>query len=139
MSRVDELLSRLEKVKKTGQGKWVACCPAHNDKNPSLSVTETPDGTLLVKCWSGCSAAAIVDSVGLTLSDLFPPRDNKHFVRGNPKWVDSTQRLVTLAKDALVVAMCAAKLRANEKLSPEDFDALVSAAGRCNGIAEDYL
>jgi hypothetical protein len=38
---------------------------------------ETSDGTLLVKCWSGCTANAIVHAVGLELRDLFPPRPHK--------------------------------------------------------------
>lgn len=139
MSKIDELLSRLHKVRKTGQGKWTACCPAHNDKDPSLGVTETPDGTILLKCWTGCSAAAIVDSIGLNLSDLFPERTDKYFVKGNPKWLDANQRLTTLAKDALLVTVCAAKLRGGEKLTPEDMTALVNASGRCNALAEDYL
>jgi hypothetical protein len=75
----------------------------------------------------------------MTLSDLFPEKPKEHFKRGNPKWIDSNQRLVTLAKDALLVTVCAAKLRSGEALSPDDMEALVTASGRCNAIAEDYL
>ena len=66
------LLSRLNKVKSTGANKWKACCPAHDDKHPSLAITETSDGTVLVRCWSGCSADSIVRAIGLKLRDLFP-------------------------------------------------------------------
>ncbi|MDA8205335.1 MAG: toprim domain-containing protein, partial [Thermaerobacter sp.] len=68
---IDVLLSRLDKVKKTSDG-WQALCPAHDDRNPSLSIKEGTDGTLLVKCWSGCSARDIVAAIGLGLGDLFP-------------------------------------------------------------------
>nr|RNF61655.1 hypothetical protein EC580_08140 [Acidithiobacillus sulfuriphilus] len=69
---MDRVLHRLEKVKSTGTGKWIALCPAHNDKRPSLSVKEADDGRVLLKCWSGCGAAEIVSAIGLSLADLFP-------------------------------------------------------------------
>ncbi len=68
------LLSRLDRVKPTGQNRWIARCPAHDDKNPSLAIRETEDGRVLVHCFAGCSAGEIVSAAGLELSDLFPPR-----------------------------------------------------------------
>jgi putative DNA primase/helicase len=41
--------------RKAGGG-WVARCPAHDDRTPSLSLADGHDGRLLVKCWAGCSA-----------------------------------------------------------------------------------
>ena len=35
---------------------WSAKCPAHDDKSPSLSVSEGSDGRALVNCHAGCSA-----------------------------------------------------------------------------------
>jgi hypothetical protein len=66
---VDELLSRLEAVRPTSRG-WIARCPAHADRSPSLSVSEGERG-ILVKCWAGCSAEEICASLALTLQDLF--------------------------------------------------------------------
>jgi hypothetical protein len=66
----DKVLSRLHKVRKTGDGQWLACCPAHDDKTPSMTVREV-DGRLLVHCFSGCSASNIMASLGLSLGDLF--------------------------------------------------------------------
>ena len=64
---------------KTGQmasldssGKVMVCCPAHDDRNPSLSVSMADDGTCLLKCFAGCSVKEITDAVGLTMKDLFP-------------------------------------------------------------------
>lgn len=70
--RSEKLLSRLSKVSGKGGNKWIACCPAHDDKTPSLAITELQDGRVLVKCFAGCSAVSVVQSVGLTLSDLYP-------------------------------------------------------------------
>lgn len=69
---LDNVLSCLDKVKSAGTNKWKACCPAHDDKNPSLAITETSDGTVLLKCWAGCTAQDIVSAIGLELRDLFP-------------------------------------------------------------------
>ena len=61
---IDSILSRLRKVRKSGQG-WTACCPAHDDKNASLSVKVTETGRLLAYCHAGCSFEAILESLGL--------------------------------------------------------------------------
>jgi hypothetical protein len=66
---IDEFLSRLDRVR-TRAGGWVARCPAHEDRNPSLSVRET-DGRVLVHCFAGCTVGAIVEALGLGLQDLF--------------------------------------------------------------------
>ena len=68
---VDKVLPRLHKVRKTGDGQWLACCPAHDDKTPSMTVRELNDGRLLVHCFGGCSASNIMASLGLSLGDLF--------------------------------------------------------------------
>ena len=80
MSNIETLLSRLEKVKPNGSGKYLACCPAHTDKSPSLSIKETEDGKILIHCFSGCAVADIVAAVGLELSDLMP--DNPTYKKG---------------------------------------------------------
>ncbi|MNR20730.1 hypothetical protein D3C85_1375870 [compost metagenome] len=58
----DKLLPRLDKARQVKPGKWIARCPAHDDKTPSAHITEAEDGKLLVECWAGCSAAEIVMS-----------------------------------------------------------------------------
>ena len=47
-------LSNLPKFKQVGRFEYVACCPAHDDRNPSLTITEADD-KILVHCFSGCS------------------------------------------------------------------------------------
>lgn len=69
---IDKVLERLDKVKSKGADKWQALCPAHNDKTPSLTITQCKDGTVLVKCWCGCTAKEIVTAINLQLKDLFP-------------------------------------------------------------------
>lgn len=65
-----ELLCRLEAVRPRGSGKWVARCSAHQDKSPSLSITEGDKG-LLLKCWAGCRLEEICTSLSIRPADLF--------------------------------------------------------------------
>lgn len=71
---VDQIISRLTKCKSTGRNQWLACCPAHNDKTPSMTVRELDDGRVLIHCFSGCEPLSIMDSLGLEMTDLFPER-----------------------------------------------------------------
>jgi putative DNA primase/helicase len=64
-----DVLDRLENV--TGRcGKWTACCPAHEDKSPSLAITEAYD-RVLIHCFAGCETADVMAAIGLSLADLF--------------------------------------------------------------------
>jgi len=47
---------------RSGTG-WMACCPAHNDRSPSLSISEGEGGKLLVKCFAGCKQEAVIDAL----------------------------------------------------------------------------
>jgi hypothetical protein len=47
---------------RAGKG-WLTRCPAHDDKNPSLSVSDGEDGRLLVKCHAGCDATAVLEAL----------------------------------------------------------------------------
>lgn len=67
-----KLLDRLERVKQTAPGRWIAACPAHQDRSPSLSIRELDDGRLLIHCFGGCETQSILEAAGLRFSDLFP-------------------------------------------------------------------
>jgi hypothetical protein len=59
---LDAILPRLRTKrisKRNGERHVLAHCPAHDDANPSLSLTEKADGTLLWKCFAGCSQEAV--------------------------------------------------------------------------------
>lgn len=69
---LEKVLSCLDKVRSSGRNRWTACCPAHKDKSPSLAITETSNGVVLLKCFAGCTAQQIVTAIGLNMRDLFP-------------------------------------------------------------------
>lgn len=70
---IESLISRLEKVRATGPGTWLACCPAHEDRSPSLSIRES-QGVILLHCFAGCAVDSVVSAVGMKIDDLFPPK-----------------------------------------------------------------
>lgn len=43
---------------------WVACCPAHEDREPSLSIRDGAAGRLLVHCHAGCSQNEVIEALG---------------------------------------------------------------------------
>lgn len=64
MTSLDEVLDKLEGVQKRG-GSYVALCPAHPDRTPSLSIAEGESG-LVWRCHAGCSQEAVQKALGLT-------------------------------------------------------------------------
>jgi hypothetical protein len=75
-----QFLGRLNGVNDTPNG-WEARCPCRNDDdNPSLAISEDErNGNILVTCHRGspCSAKEICESVGLPISALFAPKNDK--------------------------------------------------------------
>lgn len=71
---VDKLLNRLQKVKRTGNGKWMCQCPSHQDRTASLIITDNGDGRILINCFAGCDTYSILQSIGLDWSDVMPEK-----------------------------------------------------------------
>lgn len=71
-----ELLDKLQKVKAIHKDSdYLALCPAHADREPSLYISLAED-CILLKCFAGCQTEAIIEALGLKMSDLF--LDSKH-------------------------------------------------------------
>ena len=125
--KTEAFLSRLEKVRPHGRGRWVALCPAHADRSPSLSIAEGDDGRVLAHCFAGCSVADVVAAVGMTLSDLMPEREIDDARPKRMKFLGS-QVMESLALQSLIVATAGADIAAGKALSAEDRKALAKAA-----------
>lgn len=65
-----EILARLRDVKETASG-WTACCPGHEDRRASLSISEGDEGRTLFRCHAGCAVETITSALGITKADLF--------------------------------------------------------------------
>jgi hypothetical protein len=54
-----------------GACKWMARCPAHRDRNPSLSIGEGRQGRVILNCFASCQLSSILTAMQLRLRDLF--------------------------------------------------------------------
>lgn len=131
-SPIDTMLSHLEGVRRTGNGTWLARCPAHADKRPSLSLRECDSGAVLIHCFAGCAAHEVVGAVGLDVSDLFPPRPIDPAFVGKPERrpFPAADILRAIGFEALVVACAASAMLAGEPFTQTDRDRLMLAVGR---------
>lgn len=89
MRPVDKVLERVEGIKESN-GSWTALCPAHEDREPSLSITEGKDGRALLNCFAGCEASEIVGALGLEMKDLFERNGHGNVLRSYPPKTTAT-------------------------------------------------
>lgn len=130
---VTTLLSRLSGVRGRN-GSWSARCPAHEDRSPSLSVKELPDGRILIHCFGGCGTDAVLGALGLEMTELFPERlGDLPQRRGDFTAMDA---LRALQFESSVVAICAADVADGRKLSNVDVTRLCTAVGRITEALE---
>jgi hypothetical protein len=69
---LEEVLLKLERPVRSGSG-YRAPCPAHEDREPSLSIGEAPDGRILLHCFAGCAFPEIVAALKIAPRELAPP------------------------------------------------------------------
>lgn len=125
--KIENLLNALRKVRVTGSGEWVACCPAHDDRSPSLAIKDNGDGRILVHCFAGCPVEEVLGSVGMTLSDLMPEKAIDHRVKRvpfNPRTV-----LEATAFNSLIVSIAASDMAQGKTLTPEEKTTLWQISG----------
>ena len=127
---IDEIVSRLEKAKRTGRGNWLACCPAHDDKNPSLTLHEAEDGRILVQCFAGCGFEEIVGAVGLGWDPWFPPKQAEDFKPAIRRPFPAGDVLEALSAEAMIVATAACNIGNGFELTLGDHERLLVAMER---------
>lgn len=138
-SPVDALLPRLEGVRCNGPGRWVAKCPAHADKRPSLSIAEGADGRVLVHDFSGCDVYAILSAVGLEAKDLFPSRTRdlspaeRNELRMHARMAGWSAALGVLECEARIVIIVAAEVLAGCEHNADDHARAALALQRIEG------
>lgn len=127
---IENVLHRLDKVKKTGSSKWQACCPAHDDKGPSLAIRELDDGRVLVHCFAGCGAAEILDAVGLDWSELHPPKPAGDYLPKVRKPWNASDVLNALSLEVLIAWNYTKKAAGGETLTEKERERLLLCASR---------
>jgi hypothetical protein len=133
----DKLLNQLAKVKRTGKESWVACCPAHADKNPSMTITEKDDGRVLLHCFAGCSVDEILGSVGLTFDDLFPERLPDPYAPTKSERMPFNPRdvMAAVSTESLITAIAASQMAQGIPLPQAEHDRLMLAVSRLQAAA----
>lgn len=135
LNPIEAILDRLCNAKKMGEFRWQARCPAHDDRSPSLSVSEGSEGKVLLKCWAGCSIESIVGAIGLNLSDLFP-RSSKYERSSAPKY-SARDVVKTLLMEATIVFLGYRSLQHGEILTEPDqarIEAAIKAIEACREV-----
>lgn len=127
---LDILLSRLDGVRRTGQGQWIAKCPAHADRNASLSIRELDDGRILLNDFAGCATADVLAAVSLSFSNLYPERALDAHCRPVRRPFNARDVLRCLSYEVLVVLQCANLLLRGDALTKSDKARLLLAANR---------
>lgn len=134
---LEKLLSRLQKVEQLPAGQHIAryraCCPSHDDRKPSLSITLAQSGAILLKCWTGCSAEEIIGAAGMEMTELFPDTKTHHHPPERRPF-SADQAATTIASDAMVIAMVAAKIRNKQQLTEDDMNEVLDIHTRASTI-----
>jgi|GEM_PF-327565 len=129
----DALLPRLESVRETGPGQWLARCPAHDDDSPSLSIRQTDD-RLLLYCFAGCPASDVVAAVGLSLAELFdrPLEHQRRPMRNRERQRhgQALDALRAIRHESLIVLVAAHRMAGGFGIGGDDLDRLHTAHQR---------
>ena len=138
-SPISELLSRLTGLRRTRPDRWIAICPAHDDKSPSLSISETGDGTVLIRCWAGCGAKDIVGAVGLSLRDLFPKRLS--FTKPYPsrKSFSAHEVVETACSEAMILYLAYQQILSGTPLTTQDAKRAAQAIRAITAIHSEVI
>jgi hypothetical protein len=131
----DKLLSRLQRVKRTGPGKWVASCPTREDKSPSLAIRETDDGRVLLHDFGGDSVEAILGAVGLSFTDLYPTQPGT-FANPVKRPFNASDVLALVAFESTVAVLVISDVVKRNGATKEDMGRLLVAAQRLGNAAE---
>lgn len=129
--KADLILNGCKKVRRTGPANWIACCPAHEDRSPSMTVRELEDGRTLIHCFAGCSVEQILGALGLGFDALFPDKPiAADFKPPHRRPFPAADVLAACADDCLHVAVFAANLAQGVKIEPQQYLDMLDAAGR---------
>lgn len=131
-----DLLSRLSGVRSTGRDRWIAKCPAHDDRSPSMTVRLLPDGRVLLHCFAGCDTQAVLDAMGLTFGDLFPEPLTRESLPRTRGGIGAHEALQCLRTESAIVAITASDVASGKALSAVDADRAATAAGRIASALE---
>lgn len=132
---IETFLNRLHKVKSKGKNKWVALCPCHNEKTPSLAITDD-NGVVLMHCFGcGANAVEVAGAIGVDLGELFP--DGVTYEKQGRRYFPADQVLDALKVESTVLYLISKRMLEGE-MSEELKNEIYKSMCRL-WAAEDYL
>jgi hypothetical protein len=99
---------------------WVARCPAHDDRKPSLSIRQSEDGKVLVRCHAGCEQQQVIAAL-----------------KARGLWIESSPRRFALSGSRVV--SCSGSNYYGAKRIKTALDIWQSAAPANDTLVETYL
>ena len=130
---IDLVLSRLEKV--TGKApSWMAQCPAHDDRQASLHISEKPDGRVIFHCHAGCGGADVVQALGIQFGDLKPHRCD--YAAPEPVERSARESLRAVAHAAIVAVGLLNAVAAQKIVTERQADLAAQLAGEILGAMD---
>jgi hypothetical protein len=130
---VHNLLSRLDKVKKTGKDSWRACCPAHGSTKQSLAIRDD-NGMVLVHCFAeGCAIDDVLGAVGLDMNDVQPRVPGEHKAIKKPFYAGD---VLEISADETLIAYMIVKKMLDETVNFNDMQRLLKCASRLRHASE---
>jgi 5S rRNA maturation endonuclease (ribonuclease M5) len=85
------VLGKLDGVRQHG-GYWMARCPAHEDREASLSVGRGTEQPVVLHCHAGCDTVGVLVAIGLTSADISAARESQP----EGEWMPGDRRAVAV-------------------------------------------
>ena len=127
----DEFLCHFDAVRADPRNpnNYRARCPAHDDKDPSLSITDLGDKWVL-HCWAGCSNGDILAAAGLSWAALFS-RTNQTVKAMGPT---AAEKLSVITHELRCIDTGLIRLAMGDELDEEIKTRVQDAARFCLGV-----
>lgn len=136
---LEQLLRKLDNVRQVGPGKFVACCPAHEDRTASLSIRTEQDGRVLVHCFAGCPTADVIARIDVDWDVLFADTlQGLHAKKGIRHPFVGSDAVAALHLCCLQACQFCKKMAAGGRLTPLEISRLHLIADRLSA-AHSYV
>lgn len=137
MRPIDAVLGKVDGLQGTGP-RYRAICPAHASKNKTrtLAIFDADNERVLLHCFAGCDVESIVQSIGLQLEDLFPPRITDSQPRIKKPW-RAADVAKALESECAVAWIVLTDLANGKVVSKTDRKRAGEAAQRCAHLLQE--
>lgn len=135
-NKLDCLLAKLDCVRAVGNNKWIARCPGHTDKNPSLSI-RLGDSGILIRDFAGCDLSAILLSIGLRMCDLFPDRPRPYGAKVKAPKFSRYELFDTLIFESNILFLALCDIKNGAELTEADWRRVNKAMTVIDSVARE--